>query len=58
LNNRLRDIGEARGAINNAGKKPAAAMAGVSAPRHRLLPWITAVSPVNMRLTGKHFIES
>jgi hypothetical protein len=41
LNNSLRDIGEARGAINNAGKKPEAAMAGVSA-RHRLLPWITA----------------
>src|ERR1700674_4294224 len=42
VKNRLRDIGEARVAIDNAGKEPEVAAAAAPVPRHGKLPWAAA----------------
>jgi serine/threonine protein kinase len=42
VKNRLRDIGEARVAIDNVGKEPEVAAASVPVPRHGKLPWAVA----------------
>jgi serine/threonine-protein kinase len=47
---RLRDIGEARVAIDNAGKEPEVAAAAVPATRRRMLSWEVGV--VVLALTG------
>jgi len=54
VKNRLRDIGEARVAIDNAGKEPEVVPAAMLEPRRRMRPW--AVSTLALIAVGAIFI--